>query len=205
MLHFAGIVHSSMVSARRNTPIPQDFIAALAESSLTSSDLVPHLTVRFPSTVTSPTINQPPPAEVHPPDIERMLGADLVMNQSSATAYIPPHFLPLPSKHAWQDTPVFSDRETDSRQIRERAAREGTLAEQALRRLTAANRSSAHRRMGSADVEREKLWQETVADVLGDAAASSSVAEQLAVGDSMEVNHDRVHWRRPAQHRVVHA
>ena len=55
--------------------------------------------------------------------------------------YVPSHFPALPPQHAWKSTPVFPERESDQRRLRERGVEEGVLAERALRRLASASRS----------------------------------------------------------------
>jgi len=72
------------------------------------------------------------------------MGSDLnAIDERTRRRYIPSHFPSLPSKHTWQATPVVVKRETDARRIREQATQEGILAEQALRKLMASNKSSS--------------------------------------------------------------
>ncbi|GAB7351522.1 hypothetical protein MBLNU459_g2163t1 [Dothideomycetes sp. NU459] len=221
MLHFLGHVTTSMTASRRTTAIPQDFTAALAHVGLASSDLSPHLSLALPTPVSAPSIPPAAAAEPAPANLAPMLGASLAGASDPAFLYVPPHFPPLPSRHAWQSTPVFTARERDPRKMRERATEEGVLAEQALRRLTSANKPGTRRRGDRAskrDEARDKVWRETVGDVLGgegddgdndehdamaglaglDGVAESRSEEKdvLKKGGGLRVNFDRTHWRR---------
>lgn len=150
MLHFLSDVRTSMQHARRTAPTPQDFARALAHTGYTSADLEPQLDLPLPPQLALPPVPAPPPPEEQPPQLEGVLGTELSgAADKNARAYIPPHFPSFPSKHTWQSTPVFSSRETDPRKIRERATQEGILAEQALRKLMAANRTGSTRKRGS--------------------------------------------------------
>lgn len=209
MLHFLSNVQDSMAACRRTRPIPQDFVVGLARDDIAPSDLTPHLGLRLPLSITLPRILAPAPAETAPTELSSVLGGDLVL-PISQTSYIPSHFPPLPSRHTWHSTPVYTTRETDPRKIRERATQEGILAEKALRRLaTAANQSSsaAKNKRRAADESRERMWQETLADVLADCSDNmTGVTGQggdAAGGLGMEVNHDREHWRRPAPYNPI--
>lgn len=113
---------------------------------------------------------------------------------------------------------MFTARERDPTKMRERATEEGVLAEQALRRLTAGARkpggggsmSRGARGGGSKrDEERERVWRETVGEVLGDeemdmiGGLDGSVDEERKkeIGrgaGALRVNFDRSHWRRGA-------
>ena len=227
MLHFLTNVRESMLSARRTQPIPQDFSIALAASNIAPSFLKPHLELDISSSISAPTIPAPAPAEPDPPKLSSMLGNDLVGKTEITHAYIPSHFPSLPSRHAWQSTPVFTERERDARKIRERATQEGMLAEQALRRLTSANKPRTRGEKTVLERTREQLWQDTLADVLGeeggeidptadlaldnfgdekskqDQAKVAESVELLRSGGGMVVNHDRNHWRRSAPLRSV--
>ncbi|KAF2458552.1 transcription factor TFIID complex subunit 8 C-term-domain-containing protein [Lineolata rhizophorae] len=149
MSHFLDHVRASMLACRRTTPIPHDFAYALAAAGLAPSDLLPHLSLPIPPEVAQPPASAPAPEEPAPPPLDNVLGPELVAplgaprdgDANAATkSYVPAHFPNLPSMHTWQSTPVFSERETDPRVMRERATAEGVLAEQALRKLMAAGK-----------------------------------------------------------------
>lgn len=216
MMNFLSTVNHSMTSSRRTTAIPQDFIFALAEAGIASHHLEPHLDLRIPPSISSPAIPPPPPAESAPSSLAPMLGDELSKSTSPQYSYIPSHFPPLPSRHAWQDTSLFTSRITDQRRIRELATDEGVKAEQALRKLTAANKIRS--RAQPTDKAKDQLWQDTISDLLGDEAPvgrgldadgdikldsfdgqgedRAATAEMMRSGGGLLVNHDRGHWRR---------
>lgn len=226
MLHFLSTVRESMLAARRTSPIPQDFAIALALSNLDPSSLRPHLDLDFPADLASPHISPPASAEQPPRNLVPMLGKDLAETTQQTHPHIPSHFPPLPSRHTWQSTAVFTEREKDPRKIRERATQEGILAEQALRKLTSANKPRSMRQgktASKADKMKEQLWQDTLAEILKDEGGTqdadanmrlddaadglggerSKTADMLKVGGGMVVNHDRAHWRQGAPARAV--
>jgi transcription initiation factor TFIID subunit 8 len=219
MMNFLGTVKASMTASRRLTPLPQDFIFALAESGLESHHLDPHLRLALPDDIANPTIQPPRLSEAPPPDLAPMLGHELATPATQQYGYIPSHFPPLPSRHAWQSTNIFTDREKDPRRIRERATDEGVQAEHALRKLTTANKSRS--RQPTVDKAKDKLWQDTIADLLEDddhhpsttqdadgdirldgfsdgySSDKATIMADLVRGSgSLMVNHDRSHWRR---------
>jgi transcription initiation factor TFIID subunit 8 len=206
MINFLTTVKHSMTSSRRTTAIPQDFIFALAEARLESHHLDPHLRLRLPEDISNPQILPPAPAEPSPPNLAPMLGHELAATSNQQYPYIPSHFPPLPSRHAWQSTALFTQREDDPRRIRERATDEGVQAEHALRKLTAANK--ARLRQAPVDKAKDELWQDTISDLLADEDYTSQDADGDIRLDGVEdddmmrgrgsllVNHDRSHWRR---------
>jgi transcription initiation factor TFIID subunit 8 len=221
MMNFASTVKDSMTASRRITPIPQDFIFALAEAGLESHHLDPHLNLALPDGISNPTIPPPRPSEAPPPDLAPMLGHELATPATQQYGYIPSHFPPLPSRHAWQSTNLFTEREKDPRRIRERATDEGVQAEHALRKLTTANK--ARLRQPTVDKAKDKLWQDTIAALLDDEDdrhhppttqdadgdirldgysdnygrdKATIMADLVRGGGGLMVNHDRNHWRR---------
>ncbi|KAK3061430.1 hypothetical protein LTS18_006291, partial [Coniosporium uncinatum] len=143
MLHFLTIVKDSMLSSRRSIPTPQDFILALVQHNVSPTSLLPHISARIPDSIIQPPIYEAPPDDDPPPNLSNVIGSDLnATDERARRRYIPSHFPTLPSKHTWQVTPVLTKRETDARRIREQATQEGILAEQALRKLMASNKSS---------------------------------------------------------------
>lgn len=156
-----------MTASRRTNPIPPDFAYALSARHITSSDLEPHLDTGpiNPLQLQRPI---PPPShpEAPPPDIEPLLGPALSGRPvKESKKYIPKHLPQFPSKHTWQATPVYTKREADPRKIREKATEDGILAEQALRKLMAANKAGAEKqgsfmqRQSKRRKKNEELWQ----------------------------------------------
>ncbi|KAI5244721.1 hypothetical protein E4T43_03616 [Aureobasidium subglaciale] len=218
MMNFLTTVKDSMSASRRTTATPQDFVFALAEAGLDSHHLDPHLKLRLPDDIANPAIPPPPPSEPPPPNLAPMLGQDLATPATQQYGYIPSHFPPLPSRHAWRSTALFTQREQDPRRIRERATDEGVQAEHALRKLTAANK--ARLRQAPVDKAKDQLWQDTISDILddeddlpptqdadgdikldgcmehGSGKRTVTTADLIREGGGLMVNHDRDHWRR---------
>nr|KMM71083.1 hypothetical protein CPAG_07390 [Coccidioides posadasii RMSCC 3488] len=156
MLHFLSYIRASMASCRRTQPIPQDFEHALDQHAISLDSLRPHLKCPRKATQTPAILPSPPPDEGTPQTYLPFLGPELSATDDKRTySYIPKHFPKFPSKHTYQDTHVYTERETDPRKIRERATEEGRLGEEALRKLTHAAKESRSRNQ----VEAEKtLW-----------------------------------------------
>lgn len=143
MLEFSRYIQTSMATARRTTPTPADFTAALAlmPNTRSASKLSPQfkMSKSIPDRVAAPSIPTPDPEPSPAPDFTALLRS-LV---SPPPSYIPTHFPKLPPSHAWKQTPVYPEREKDARRMRERATEEGLLAEQSLRKLAAAAKAGA--------------------------------------------------------------
>ena len=173
MLHFLGNVKMSMSAGRRVQPVPEDFIHAMAARGLTSSKLEQHLdTQPFVPDQLLPELPPPPPSEEPPPALDDLLGPELSGKPIKETKkWIPKHLPAFPSKHAWQATPVYTNREQDPRKIREKATEEGILAEQALRKLMTANKAgiekqgTSKRRQSKRQEVTEKLWKAAMKSV----------------------------------------
>lgn len=197
MLRFLTYVRDSMHDARRTKPTALDFAVSLSKmpNAAAASHLQSQLGLSIPPSVALPSIADPPPPPPAAPDFSKLLAPLMTPKPPS---YIPKHFPPLPPRHAWQQTDVFPERETDSRKMRERATEEGTMAEQALRKLAAAAKAGAmkveeqRRRHGgngaggrgrrgdstaAAALRKKVLLEETFADVLKDLGESDEVAE----------------------------
>ncbi|KZF18939.1 hypothetical protein L228DRAFT_251468 [Xylona heveae TC161] len=168
---FLSSVTQSMLSCRRAQPIPQDFEHALRKHNILPSFLIAHLDPPVSTEVSQPNLSVLPP--VQQPDIlpPTLFGEELDgAVDKSLRSYIPSHFPPFPSKHTYNSTPAFTDREKDARRIRERATEEGRLGEEALRRLVGASKGGApkttHDRISSArhkrHKDREDMWRKTL-------------------------------------------
>lgn len=131
-----------MQGTRRETPTPQDFAAALANAGITSSSLDPFLQIPPTPSICQPQITFVPEPEKAPPSLDMVLGPSLQPeSQRIRQKYVPKHLPALPSAHTWKSTSLFSSREQDARKLRERATKEGVMAEQSLRRLMEASKS----------------------------------------------------------------
>ncbi|KAF2840248.1 hypothetical protein M501DRAFT_911077, partial [Patellaria atrata CBS 101060] len=199
MASFLSDVTRSMHTCRRTTPLPQDFIHALATREITPSSLYPHLELPLPPSIVQPTIPPPPPT-VPPPDtrrLETVLGNDLSGKAEKSTKnFIPTHFPAFPPKHTFHATPVFAARETDPRKIRELATQEGILAEQALRKLMAAQKSGLHAQSSeklekegkSKEWERgEQIWEAAMKCVIKEDEEAKKAGGWIGAEDEDEV------------------
>ena len=153
-----------MLSCRRAVPIPQDFSRALARFGLTPDDLLPLLKPVVTPDVALPPLPSPPPEETSPPllaQIDPTLRGEL----PTPTVTLPSHFPALPGQHTYRATSVFSEPVKDPRKIREKAADEGRLGEESLRRLLAdsskalRNATQAQGRVQSRSTPKEGWWQ----------------------------------------------
>lgn len=148
MRQFLKAVTSSMQGSRREAATPEDFAVALARSNLTSSDFSPFLTIPSDPSICQPALSQIPDTDkldenLDTKSLDRVLS--VTMDElPTRLKHVPKHFPSLPSRHTWKATPVYQSRVQDARVLRERATQEGILAEQALRRLTEANKAINH-------------------------------------------------------------
>lgn len=206
-----------MQHSRRSQPLPQDFIQALAQSSLHSSLLIDDLALAIPAEVTQRPLRPPTapllPANYTPANLfDQAESATSTAKHAHTRRYIPPHFPSFPSEHTFQATPVFTARETDARKIREQATHEGMEAEKALRKLMAASKAAAGNRSknvgGDAQrARREEIWRETLEAVRaedervgmlergsGGMFGLDGAGEVMEAG--VEVDYDRMFGRR---------
>ncbi|PNS19069.1 Transcription initiation factor TFIID subunit 8 [Sphaceloma murrayae] len=218
MTEFLEDTCMSMLAARRNAPIPTDFVYALARGGITPSQLEDHMALPMPKELSCPVIPPPAPEEAPPIDLKPVLGNSLCEPAQVAYPQIPTHFPPLPSKHAWSHSAYVPPRETDPRKIRERATQEGIVAEKSLRKLAQAAsnpRSRTQRTASKAEKEKQGLWQEALACLMADQSqgtqdgmdgdlvmvdgTNEGKASKTAEMDdraAMVVNYDRAYWRK---------
>ncbi|KAF1999747.1 hypothetical protein P154DRAFT_535250 [Amniculicola lignicola CBS 123094] len=143
MSNFTSQVRSSMVSARRTESVSHDWVCALLSSGITgSSSLEPHLdTGNLPGEFLQPPLPSPQRPDTPPPEIDGLLGPELSgRRDKEERKWIPANFPAFPGKYTYKATPVFVQRETDPRKIREKATEYGIEAEKSLRKLMAAQK-----------------------------------------------------------------
>lgn len=140
MIHFLAYIRESMAASRRASPIPIDFEHALRHQCVSLDSLRPHIKSLRSASHPPLSLRDPAPEESLPRTDFPFLGPQLTADRSK-TSYIPKHFPDLPSRHTYQQTPVFTRREADPRKVREQATEEGRLGEEALRRLARAGKS----------------------------------------------------------------
>ena len=120
-------------------------------------------------------------------------------SNKTTTAYIPPHFPILPSKHTYKFEEVFTVRETDPRRVRERATEEGRLGEEALRKLVSlreehsslAETRKQDRKLTLRD-QRQALWRETMEGVRK--MEGEDMAAEKFHGEYFETDTDNPKW-----------
>lgn len=143
-----------MLSSRRIQPIPHDFEHALKRSRLSPDDLKPYIEAPPPTSPIPTLLPSPPPEDEVSrklPFLNALRGEESESNRS----YVPSHFPDFPSKHTYSATAVFTERDSDPRKIRERAAEDGRHGEEALRKLA----SAAFRDNPTSSSSRDKkLW-----------------------------------------------
>ena len=210
-----------MASSRRTQPIPHDFEHALQRNDIPLASLRPHLKPLSSVKPVARLLPEPAPEEPEPRTDLPFLGPELSGTAHRyKSAYIPKHFPNFPSRHTYQETPVFTKRETDPRKIREQATEEGRLGEEALRKLTRAAKddhssSTEHREKslwGRKNESTDSMFEKTLKALLkksstmprkdselgGATSSIPKVAGRLDLGPI--VNCDRVYWRKSPHH-----
>ena len=174
ILHFLSKVRRSMLASRRTCPTATDFETAIEVFDIPRPD------DQLPPYQSQPEIN-PSLYPTPPPDDEfhnlvelpaSFLGPDLDGHGELEKFSFSTKGLPgLPSAHTYKDTPVYPQRESDTRKIRELATHEGKLGEQALRKLAgavkldaahvfeSAEASSRQKHSAPSQQKRRKRWK----------------------------------------------
>ena len=132
-----------MIAGRRMQPVPHDFEFALQQASIGTEELIPHIKASKSGNTVPTLLPSPPPEED-----ENVLGAFTGMpvlgkelsgeDERQQISYIPSHFPHFPSRHTYRFTPVFTERETNPRRIRELGMEDSRNGEEALRKLARA-------------------------------------------------------------------
>jgi transcription initiation factor TFIID subunit 8 len=231
MLRLGTYIRTSMHSGRRTRPVAQDFSMALSlmPNAATASLLKPQLKLSIPESISYPSIPAPDPPPAPAPDFSALLEP---LTTTQPPKYIPPHFPALPPQHSWKATPVFPERETDPRKMREKATQEGMLAEQALRKLASAAKAGALKaekrrssvlsgpgKVRDAVHRRREDVKDTFADVMKDIGGGDEEGDLSmevdgagdADGDGVDVgmpegvvvNYDMGHWRHSGHRRAM--
>ncbi|EEA19191.1 hypothetical protein EYB25_009263 [Talaromyces marneffei] len=161
ILHLSSFARQSMTAARRIQPIPQDFEFALQQGHVGTEELTPYIQ-SSKSEKTIPTLLPSPPPEKDEDVFGAFSGIPILSKELSGEderkqiSYIPAHFPHFPSKHTYRFTPVFTERETDPRRIRELGMEDSRNGEEALRKLARAAFKDAHA-TGTGKSEK-RLW-----------------------------------------------
>ncbi|CUS06734.1 unnamed protein product [Tuber aestivum] len=163
MLHVITLLATSQ---RRTKPTVVDFEDMLQHMGITVSSLESEM-LRMPSKTHAfvlPPITPPSPPT---PDLTALLGPELADTELQKRSALEDFFPPLPSKHTYKATPLFTERPTEPRVIRERATEEARLAENALRKLLAVSAHAKNNARIRGDVavstkrrDRDEAWRE---------------------------------------------
>lgn len=115
---------------RRTKPTVLDFEEMLIQKDIGLAGLEDEMR-RVPSK--TPTISLPPPNPPPPPDpdLTQLLGPELD-GSADQRCRTYDHLPPFPSMHTYRSTPVYPERHTDPRILRERVAAESRLGEVTL-------------------------------------------------------------------------
>jgi len=141
-----------------------------------------------------PPLSPPPLPD---PDLSILLGPELD-GARDRRSYIPTHLPPFPSRHTYQSTPMFSERPTDPRLIRERATAEARLAEEALRKLLAVSASKKdaaqddHDRLGMKKKARHMEWRKAFESLANQPKVNGTYsADAQPMGGATSDGHDK--------------
>lgn len=161
ILHLTSFARESMIAGRRIQPIPQDFEFALQQAYIGTEELAPYIKATKAEKIIPTLLPSPPPEEDEGvfgafSDIP-VLGKELSgEDERQQITYIPAHFPHFPSKHTYRFTPVYTERETDPRRIRELGMEDSRHGEEALRKLARAAFKDTHA-TGTGKSEK-RLW-----------------------------------------------
>lgn len=164
------LLTQTMLASRRITTIPQDFAAVLAREGISLTDLLPDLQNPIaPPSISQQPLRSPSPPIQHEeePSVSVILGPELNGDsEKDRYSFITGPFPSFPSKHTYKSTPDVKMVERDPRGVRERAAEEARLGEEALRRLLNAARGKGNAKRkrggGSQREELEDIWRQTM-------------------------------------------
>ncbi|KAK9456034.1 transcription factor TFIID complex subunit 8 C-term-domain-containing protein [Dipodascopsis uninucleata] len=138
ILHLGTTLHKYTTIQRRSKPSLRDAALLLASEGIHTRDLEDELersssvTTRLPNFDLSAASTTTASSQRSP----SIPAASIVAPSSRNLEYIPPWMPELPADHTYRATPIYSDRVTDPRAIREKIIQEGQLVESALRKLT---------------------------------------------------------------------
>ncbi|QSZ33376.1 hypothetical protein DSL72_002964 [Monilinia vaccinii-corymbosi] len=218
--HLLAQVTASMLNARRNAPIPHDITYAFARYQIPLASLEPHLRPPISAPKLKLELEPAPEEDRTSRDIVRILGVELNGEVEKAQKpYIPKGFPAFPSKHTFKWTPKGSERVTDPRKIREEAAKNARMGEEALRRLVKVGKVGKDRdmkRMAGRDPrskERHELWKRAMLSLAGGdkenphGGNGKEKMGELALDErSMVVNAEKQYFRKgtPTKRKTLH-
>ncbi|KAI9889218.1 MAG: hypothetical protein M1814_005667 [Vezdaea aestivalis] len=189
MIRLCSLVNWSMRRCRRTEPTAWDFEQALSLADLSTAKLQHEFELRIPPSLALPKIPPPPPA---PPALDLKLP---FLNATDESAQQPrqqfslPFCPALPSQHTYKSTSSYSIRETNPQTLREKAAEQGRLGEEAIRALVVAGNSkpaaeSGAQRKPLREREREKSYE-----ALLNKAKSGDVEKEVLGASELEIDY----------------
>ena len=198
-----------MLNSRRSQPIPADFQYALSAFDCPLLSLKPHLKPPVPRSETLIQLEEMP-AEEKEAYCSLLKPNDELSGESDRQKmlHIPTGFPSFPSKHTYKWSDKESTRETDPRKIREQAATNAKMAEEALRKLVKAGKIGQERNVKKnaskdpASKQRHELWGSTLESFMAgkQKPIEAGPAKDDNAGDdrNMVVNADRKYMRKGA-------
>jgi len=206
--HFLSKITSSMLNGRRSQPTPLDYYYGLEQFDIPIASLKPHLKPPIPPTKSQIQL-QPLPfvdEELEKQkfkELTRLLGKELDgAADKEKRSHIPKKFIPYPSKHTYKFTPRDNKRETDTRKIRETAAKEARLGEEALRRLISVGKSGKAndvKKSASRDThskEKHEQWERVMASFASLSAEQKPGEKTEEEDQTMIVNSESRFYRK---------
>ena len=215
MAHFLATVRQLMFASRRTGSTPDDYLQALHIHQLSLRSLLPHLKPPvFASNSQFRIVTEAAQDEEqnHLRLLETFWNAAA---ESDGAKFVPNHFPQLPSKHTYKATAILRIREDDPRKIREKAAEEGRLGEEALRKLVGAASDSQitglvqTNKKRSPKEQQEDMWRKTMQSigVEDDSRNEASIDQTSRSGQTKAtswtgrigsaVNSEKIYWRTP--------
>ncbi|OIW29253.1 WD40 repeat-like protein [Coniochaeta ligniaria NRRL 30616] len=171
-------------ASRRSHPIPTDFDLTLKRFNLTPEALRPHLRPPVPKRKRLPTW-EPLEIEQHIDVSLPVLGPELSGKaEKEAKDHIPRVFPSFPSIHTYKSTPLIP--RGDPKKMREAAAKEAKLGEEALRRLLRASKIAKQKEVWSTAQKepprrlRYELWESSMRDLIEEEARTQGKALDFA-------------------------
>jgi len=206
--HFLSKITSSMLNGRRSQPTPLDYYYGLEQFDIPIASLKPHLKPPIPLAKSHiqleplPFIDEELEKQKFK-ELTKLLGKELDgAVDKEKRSHIPKKFIPYPSKHTYKFTPRDDRRETDTRKIRETAAKEARLGEEALRRLITVGKSGKAndvKKAASKDAlgkEKHEQWERVMASFASLSAEQNSRQRIEEEDQTMIVNSESRFYRK---------
>jgi hypothetical protein len=182
-----------MKASRRDFPIPHDFGLALAQRRISLNSLTTQLRPNLSRQMVLSQLPSPPPEDVPEYNLTLTITESNGSSEITKKPHILSHLPPLPGKHAYKATAVYTKRELDPQKIRAKAAEQGRLGEGALRRLISAASASDGRHTGSNGTgvhkskrtrEREEMYEQVM-----EKAKKGETKDEIGAEEDLEIDY----------------